>query len=458
MESLGIYGKIIREYEGTGHLTLFDGQTCNCSVRAVQIADGKIMAECLFTENLDLVRKCLDRNDAIKSIKGTTSENDEFLIEGQILYTNFNDRTTLSGNTISMVVLAGSIASKKQTNNGLPKSVRFGLVNFGFAIGNKFKEYTNGGGGLDILEVEFGGQVADIHEIQGYKSIIESVKHQRGIDVTSEAVMSISALDDMDKVIPLIDTLCKLLSLARGTKVNWIYYDCYDILGEKVLSIHKNNIVWQYAGLALIDPQNPYDTANFVKQVFPTYLSHKDDCGLDIAIETYLDAKRETGFLDMRALKAVVVLEFLTSRYATRKNIDIILQDSQFKKVRHNVKSVLAEQFKAMSLSEHTLKEMELKISELNRLSFRSILETMFAELGIGVTEDELGRFVKIRNSLVHKASFVTKEYLNEYTFLIGMLDRIFLKILNYNGVFLDITNKLNRIDTTQQAQNKGQL
>ncbi len=44
MESLGIYGKIIREYEGEGFLTLYDGRTCNCSLRAVQISDGKIMA------------------------------------------------------------------------------------------------------------------------------------------------------------------------------------------------------------------------------------------------------------------------------------------------------------------------------------------------------------------------------------------------------------------------------
>jgi hypothetical protein len=446
MESLGIYGKIIREYEGMGCMTLYDGQICACSVKAVQMADGKIMVECLFTENLDLVRKCLDRNDAIKSVQGTTTKNDEFLVEGKILYTNFNDRTTPRGNTISMIVLAGSIISKKHTNVSVLKSARFGLVNFEFAIGNKFKEHANGGGGLDILAVELGGQMVDIHEIQGYKGIIESVKHQRGIDVTSEAVISISSADDVEKTISLIDILCKLLSLARGTKVNWIYYDCYDSHAEKVLSVHRNNIVWQFAGLPLIDYRNPYDTPNFIKQVFPTYLSRKDDYGLYIAIETYLDAKRETGFLEIRALRAVVVLEFLKSKYAARKSIDFILRDNQFQKVRKSVKSSLTELFKTMSLPEHKLGEVELKISELNRRSFRTILEAMFSELGIVVSQDELGRFIKIRNSLVHKASFVTKEYWQEYAFIIGALDKIFMKMLNYNGAFLDITDKFKRI------------
>ena len=167
--------------------------------------------------------------------------------------------------------------------------------------------------------------------------------------------MNVSSTDDVDKVVPLVNALSILLSLARGTKVNWIYYDCYDSLGEKVLSVHRSNVVWQYSGLSVIDPRNPHDTADFVKQVFPTYLLHKDDYGLDIAIETYLDAKRETGFLELRALRAVVVLEFLKSKYATRKHVDFVLQNSQFKKVRRSVKSVLAGQLKGMCLSTSTL-------------------------------------------------------------------------------------------------------
>jgi hypothetical protein len=448
MASLGIYGKILREYEGKGSLTLYDGQTCNCSVRAVQIADGKIIADCLFTEDLDLVRKCLDRNDAIKSIMGTTSKNDEFLLGGQILYTNFNDRTTPNGNTISMVVLAGSMTSKKQTNNSLLKLVKFGLVNFDFAIGNKFKEYANDGGGLDILAVELGVQTVDIHEIQGYKSVMESVKAQRGIDVTSEAVVNISSLDDLDIVIPLIDTLCKLLSFARGTKINWIYYDCYNDNGDMTSSFHKNNITWQYTGLPVIDPRNPHETASFVEQAYTSYLRQKAVHGLDIAIDSYLDAKREGTYLDTRAIRAVVVLEFLKSRYASGKNLEFILHKNIFRKVTPSLKRAIEQQFKELSLPEDALQEMKPKVSELNRKSFRAILENMFEDLGILVSKEDLGRFIKIRNSLVHRASFLTKKSWQEYVFLINILDRIFLRILNYSGVYLDITNKFERVNT----------
>jgi len=79
---------------------------------------------------------------------------------------------------------------------------------------------------------------------------------------------------------------------------------------------------------------------------------------------------------------------------------------------------------------------MKEKVGELNRRNFRAILEAMFAELDITA---DLGKLTDIRNSLVHRASFLTKDYWQEYTFLISILDRIFLRILNYDGVFLDI-------------------
>ncbi|MFC1980939.1 hypothetical protein ACFLVN_01685 [Chloroflexota bacterium] len=401
MLSLGAYGKIIREYEGNGLHTLNTGQTCNCSVRAVQLADGKLMADCLFTENLELVRNNLFGNDATKSIRGFTKENDEFALGGQILYTNFTERTAPDEHTISMVVIADNLAYHKQANSTL-KSIRFGITNLQF-IGNKIKEYSHGGGGLHILVIELAGRTIEIHEIEDYKNIIESVKAQRGIDVTCEAVLEICSEDEVDSAIQLVDTLCKLLSFARGTKINWIYYDCFDSRGEYILSSHNNNVVWRYAGIPLIDPRNPNDTAIFIEQAYPSYVSIQDKYSLGKSIEAYLDAKREGVYLETRALVAAVLLDFLSGIYVGKE------------------------------------------------IRFRKRIKAMLLDLGITVSDNDLIKLTKIRNSLAHEASFIaniTKEYSDDYCFLISILDRIFLKILNYNGAFLDITNKYNRINT----------
>jgi len=200
---------------------------------------------------------------------------------------------------------------------------------------------------------------------------------------------------------PLIDTLCKPLSLARGTKINWIYYDGYDSLGNKILSFHKNSIAWRYAGLPLIDPRNPNETDSFVTQAYPSYVSIQDKYSLGKGIEAYLDAKREGVYLETRALVASVLLEFLSDKY--------------------------------------TKKDRNIKAN----------LETMLKGLSISTSDADLVRLTNIRNSLAHTASFINNisgEHVQDYLFLIGILDRVFMKILHYNGVFLDITNKFKRV------------
>lgn len=218
---------------------------------------------------------------------------------------------------MDIVFIANSLKFTKPQSEAA-KLVKFGITNFEY-FGNKLREYPNGGGAWDILSVNFGDMSIEIHEVQDHKTIMKSVEAQRGIDVTCEAIVNISSIDDLEKVIPLVNTLCTLLYLARGTKINWMYYDCYDSHGEKILSSHTNNVVWRYAGLPLIDLRNPNETATFLERLYPFFISQKDRYGLEKGIEAYLDAKREGVYLETRALVASVLLEFLSDRY-TNKN------------------------------------------------------------------------------------------------------------------------------------------
>jgi hypothetical protein len=398
MNTLENHGKIIREYEGKGVITLYDGQTCNCSVSAAQMSDGEIMAHCSFSENQNLVLSFWNKEEGIKSIAGITQNNENFLIEEHIFCTGVSP--VWDSGEIKMSVRGGSLKYESKQDD-IFSSARFGITNFEYH-GNKHTEYPTGGGAWDILSIHLGDKTVEIHEVPDYKIIIESIKAQRGIDVTCEAVFPISSKYDLDVAMSHIDVLCELLSLARGTKINWIYYDCYDSLENKVRSFHKNSIVWRYTGIPLIDPRNYDETASFINQAYPVYKSMQEKYGLQKCIEAYLDAKREGTYLETRALVAAVLLDILSHKYvATHKG-------------------------------------------------FAKNLEAMLKGLDSKVTEADLVRIINIRNSLVHEASFFTNESTTEYWVLIGMIDKIFLKILNYNGTFLDITNKFNRIDTNQ--------
>lgn len=101
-----------------------------------------------------------------------------------------------------------------------------------------------------------------------------------------------------------------------------------------------------------------------------------------------------------------------------------------------------------MLLSESVEEQIISKIKELNRPSFGFSLERMLADLEINFTKSDLTHFVKIRNSLVHTGSFTSKEKWKEFTFILSMLDRIFLGMLSYHGEYLDIANNFTRIST----------
>lgn len=447
MVSLGTYGKVIREYEGVGSLTFDDGKDFACSIHVVQLSDGRILAKCSFEEDPDLLLQYYHAGTPISSISGTTDGN-EFHVGGQILCMNFTHHMAGVSRTTDALVLASEMTVTSHTE-GDPRLAVFGITNFEF-IGNRWKEYSTDSGGLDILEVNFGSSKVQIHKLPDYEETMRAVAAQRGIDVTCEAELAICSLAELSQACEVVEDMCRLLSFARGTKINWAYYDCLDQERRNVLSFHKNSLTRPYSSLALIDPRNPDDTAFFVGQVYKPFLSQKKAYDLHLAIDEYLDAKRETVYLNTRALTAVVVAEFLKSRYAERKQLATILSKRDFKDVRSKADDLLAACLKGVpsKYGEPALAEMRRKVGELNRAPFESILRRMCADLELAIDDYDLGKFVKIRNSLVHRATFTdpsTQAAWNEYRFIIGMLDKIFLRLMSYTGYFLDIANSFHR-------------
>lgn len=91
------------------------------------------------------------------------------------------------------------------------------------------------------------------------------------------------------------------------------------------------------------------------------------------------------------------------------------------------------------------------KISELNRYSFRRTLDEFFKEITFNPKEEDVDRFLKCRNSLVHTGMLICykearkknercaqEEIYEEFFFLINFLDKIFLKLLSYDGFYSD--------------------
>ena len=121
MFSLDKYGKVVREYRVEGLLTFNDKRGFICSVQAVQLADGNIVASCLFEKDLHTLRQYRGQDSLIRSIAGVANGNEQFLLKGDTLIRSFSD----SGKSIRIVVISRNMAVRRHINRA-PRLVKFG--------------------------------------------------------------------------------------------------------------------------------------------------------------------------------------------------------------------------------------------------------------------------------------------------------------------------------------------
>lgn len=139
---------------------------------------------------------------------------------------------------------------------------RFSLVNFEF-LGNEAAERRLNKGSRTVEEQYLAlklnlpwGEVT-IHPLPNYDATLRRVKAQRGIAVTSEAVVKVLPEASFADTIERVNELCRLLSLARGTKINWISAESISADGNITHVILKHSVTWPFSSLTLIDYRNP---------------------------------------------------------------------------------------------------------------------------------------------------------------------------------------------------------
>ncbi|KRT36060.1 hypothetical protein [Acetomicrobium hydrogeniformans] len=440
------YGKIVRKYHGNGKLRLTNGNELPCSACIQQIETGLILIKCRFDINIEQALFDTPYQEDVEYIYGITSDGLNFKTRGKLVVLspsdNFNSTSSMVLTTMMFVAQEIELCNENQHTVG--QHYKFSVVNFEFKgnrlpkiviqDGKQVKRYP--------LELNTPWGIAILNPIPDYDNVILKVRAQKSISVTCELIAKPSEALELNEVINKINELCRLLSLARGTKVNWISAEEYTEDEQACRIIVKNAVTWPFSHLALIDPNNPQDTNLFVEKVYPIYLKLRDSYNLNTAIELYLDAKRETAYLETRALRAVSLLDFLIGRYASQRNLDKIRSD--FKKKEKRLRSYLKEDIQRLfqGIKKNELDEMLAKISELNRRSFLNLLKRLRCDLKLNIPEGELPKVKDTRNALVHKAEFQSTnntDKTREYFRVIRLIDQLFLKLLGYDGYFIDI-------------------
>lgn len=463
--SLDDYGNFLSVYRGKGSISIIDGageKIHQCSFEVGQRNDGDIILICrnipagfsIFFHFGMQAKKFHGETDEGYSIKSNESE--KFL---QLRYLKPPENWLYDDNLVFRI----TELSLKYSEEPL-QEIHFGLCNFQFDEEDVIENETESDNIIlplteqEKIEIQF-------KKIRDYNETINRISILGTIDVTCELILKITDCKNLEKIVEIVDDICFLLSIKKGTKVSWIYYDICDNTGKTIFKKHGSKVTKIFQPLDIFYFKDPhgFQTKKFLELTYPHYIKNRDRLKLNRGvIDTYLDAKTENDFIETRAGKLALTIEFLKNEFLVSKGkeSEYVLPSNDFKNMTPAISAAMIKAINLQCVIDPKIIRLivsEKKVEGLNRRSFGNILKEIIKEFDAHVSSKEITLFIRCRNSLVHRGNFYCKtcqpedireceplpSYMFEYFFMINILDRIFLSILGLddNQIRIDWRN-----------------
>ncbi len=251
--------------------------------------------------------------------------------------------------------------------------------------------------------------------------------------------------------------ICYLLSVACGTKVQWIAREDFTEEETFVGSHHARRITKRYSGLPTIDPRHPTDASGFLAMTLPSFGDRVAKWSrLYQLIDTYLDAKAESDYLELRGIKLAVTMEVLKEAFiAATQQRHLACVEEEFDALLPDLKTAVRSVLQAHGWQEKQRAIAYGNLVALNRVSFRDHLAALCQHVSLSsLTDTDLKLFSRCRDTLVHQGRFYAEAAsareraslrphsgpVEEYFWLLHVIDRLLLLILGYRGPYFDCT------------------
>lgn len=429
---LNEYGAVLAEYEGRGTLRQGDSADTQCTFRAFQLRDGYVVVLC---EAPDAGLSWLLSSARAMGLTGTTVDGWPVTAKG-LCETNYLPDLTNRESGVYSAYRADSLDVAFRSSE-VSRMSRFAITNLTLANPELRVSHPS------IKE-------ARIRRADGYPERVKRLYTVKGIDVT--AYLEVHA-DNTSVRESAADDICYLLSVARATKVQWIAREDYSEDGAPVQFHYAPRVTKVYCALPTIDPRHPRDTEGFLEVALPRYLANRDKWQAPGLVDTYLDAKAEADYLEVRGIKLAVAMEVLKEAFVSATQQPYLAcSDAEFRAVRPKLKTAIGG-----VLCQHGWQGPQRAIvygnlGALNRVSFRDHVAALCAYLDLALPESDLKLFVRCRDSLVHRGRFYSESAteedreslaphstsVEEYFWLLHVLDRLLLRIVGYRGPYID--------------------
>lgn len=440
MEVFKHYGELEKIAKGEGELFLKSDKSFKVTFEIAKRGEEKLLFNAIC-DGMDAFStiELFDFGGIIKLIgsdsKGRQIEATELLIKDT--QTNNNGNSTINGYVQKCEI------GQKIFDKGY--EAHFHLINFLFE-GNETKvEKTEKGTKYSspTLQLTFPDFECRIEKAEDFRVTKELLKRQGGVLKTSFLKVDADTHDDFEFIHEKVRKLCQLLSVARSTFINWSSCQIINPEGESVYELHGNAITRSYHGNNLINIF-PKQTVNFLDSGWKAYDQYGEIFQLKRFLNGYFDTYVDS-FIESRSLSIAVLVDFLCSKWALKEERHVFLDEKVFKKNLSKLEKGISTLLEILfdNLKDSYKKAMLSKIVDFNNRPLDWKLKRFRKTFDCPITDKEIKRFIKIRNSLAHRSLFPDDvDSTKAYLFMRHFLDRIVLKILGYKGQYFDIEHR----------------
>jgi hypothetical protein len=453
MSDLSFYGHVLAEYSGRGQLRFEADQTLSCTFSVGQLADGAIvlLADALDYEGISWPP------GRLAVFEGTTLQQEQLVSEGRgLAITDLRSPSADATLPLAFDLQALTVSLAKDAKQcPVATEARFGVTNFILAANTHASLRLHGPAG----QIQ-----ADLLAASDAERVVKRIRTLRAIDVTCELRVRLGQGVPLEAAREYAHTLCTVLSIANGSRVAWVYCDLYDELGQRLRREHRNHVTKRYTGLPVIDYRAGWtaDAQRFTEGAFHILATQAEPLLRPAIIDSMLDAKADADFLEARGAKLAVTLEMLRWTLAElegRKASEVLIPWPTLDAVAPDLRVAMTTVLDAHGVAP-TDRDQLVASRSLRRLNqagaqggdFGRLLRQLSARIGLRADPDTLDRVTSSRHALVHEGKFYCQldpddrsaslpplpRAPDEYYSLISFLDRVILKLLRYQGPYLD--------------------
>lgn len=439
---ISAYGPALITHSGKGQVEFANGRAEFCDFEAGQLADGRPLVECHFA-SFDL----FPFPDAPIALSGTLDDGRPIRAELGIEVPYLPD---LPRGALGVFAVFACREIKVGADDGTTAAVRYALTNFLF-------EGAPDSRSLQIPLSQSDGRFAEATIIPrtAYSRTEQELRTLKAIAVTCDVVIRTGGKLTTSDIRVFIDDLCYVLSVARGTKILWVSEVLEAADGAELHASYCDRITKRYTPLRIIDRAHQ-ETRRFIEVAFPRYVTMRDSYRLPRGtIDTWLDARAEGDYLEVRGIKASVAVEVLKDVFLQQRSThegEFIVLDETFRRLQKAIKQAVGDVLRSGEVLPTQRAEIYNNVGALNRTSFNTVLRAMLATLDLPVSDGDLKLLIESRNELIHTGRFYVDgadarqrkqvpplpSKIEEFFHLVSFTDRCFLRLLGYDGPWID--------------------